>query len=160
VVFTTHSGTTLIKHKYILTMTAALVKFSEHIIVFEAGGKLAFAGRPEDWFKEKRDRTNINLPEEEPVKNTNGGTNGEKPAAEANEDENERTRRQAGDATLWTYYLKAVGTTNLMIVVGLQLFTVTGQNFPRKLIHSPKTVAETQIHLRQIVDKFQHVTIS
>jgi hypothetical protein len=121
-----------------LTVTATLVNFSEDIMVFEAGGKLAFTGKTEDWFKEKKDHKNIDLPEEEPVKMINGDAEGEKPVAEELDDENERIRRQVGDSALWSYYFRAVGTTNLIIIVVLQLITLLGQNFPRMLIWSLK----------------------
>jgi hypothetical protein len=116
-----------------LTLAATLVKFSEDTIVFEARGKLAFTGRTEDWLEEKKDYKNIDLPEDNPIKKSNGDTKGDKPVAEESEDENARLRRQVGDAALWTYYFRTVGTTNLVIIIALQLITVLGENFPRML---------------------------
>jgi hypothetical protein len=108
-----------------------MVNFSENILVLEAGGSLAFAGPTDEWKKEKQAHQEFSLPEDEPVvAEDQPKTESKKP--EEPEDENEKMRRQIGDSTLWLYYLKSFGLSNLILVLLLNFTSSLGSNFPRK----------------------------
>ena len=102
------------------------------MLVLNPGGSLTFFGPTEDWSKEKSIHQDVDLPEEEPAVEEKLKVEPKKVALSEPEDENERIKRQVGDATLWLYYFKAVGFWNIVLLLLLTMITVVGWNFSRK----------------------------
>jgi hypothetical protein len=74
----------------------------------------------------------LDLPEEEPGLEEPPKPEASQPQEQEDEDENEKIRRQVGDSTLWTYYLKSFGVSSLCVVVLLCLTSNIGSKFPRR----------------------------
>jgi hypothetical protein len=112
-------------------MSAPLLDFAENIVVFEAAGKLAFAGPRNEWLKDKKHGETLTYLDD-PAESLDP-TESLPPKEDLPETETFEDKRAIGDSALWIYYLRAAGSANLALLVVLLTLSVVGQSWPRML---------------------------
>ena len=113
-----------------------LANFSQYMLVFEANGSLQFSGSTEEWKKERTSHKELHLPDEEPNDEEAVSTEAnDLSEAEHGKDlkDYEESVKEVGNASLWLYYFRSLGASNMILLNVLTVAYALGMNFPRKI---------------------------